>query len=246
MRILLLAALIASPVIAEVAPRPVGPDPRIRSLAYDPDEVFRLDLAMKFITHIRFAPGEAIQSVSVGDSASWQIVRLQRGDVLAIKPLIAGAASNMNVITDRRSYVFELRARWLKAGSRHHAYRVSFTYPEEEAAEARAAALAASRPKDRDYHWAGDAALRPLAVFDDGVKTTFRLPRHAPRPALFAVDAAGEEALVNTVQNADGFTADRVSARWTLRYGEEAAAIAHGAALGPVAAPASRREAPER
>ena len=59
MRILLLAALIASPVMAEVAPRPVGPDPRIRSLAYDPDEVFRLDLAMKFITHIRFAPGEA-------------------------------------------------------------------------------------------------------------------------------------------------------------------------------------------
>ena len=76
MRALLLAALIASPAIAEIAPRPVGPDPRIRSLAYDPDEVFRLNLAMKFITHIRFAPGEAIQSVSVGDSASWQIVRL--------------------------------------------------------------------------------------------------------------------------------------------------------------------------
>ena len=137
MRALLLAALIASPAIAEIAPRPVGPDPRIRSLAYDPDEVFRLNLAMKFITHIRFAPGEAIQSVSVGDSASWQIVRLQRGDVLAIKPLIAGAASNMNVITDRRSYVFELRARWLKAGSRRHAWRVSFTYPQEEAAEER-------------------------------------------------------------------------------------------------------------
>ena len=138
MRALLLAALIASPAMAEVAPRPVGPDPRIRTLAYDPDEVFRLNLAMKFITHIRFAPGEAVQSVSVGDSASWQIVRLQQGDVLAIKPLINGAASNMNVITDRRSYVFELRARWLKAGSRHHAYRVSFTYPEEAAAEARA------------------------------------------------------------------------------------------------------------
>ena len=65
MRALLLAALIASPAMAEVAPRPVGPDPRIRTLAYDPDEVFRLNLAMKFITHIRFAPGEAVQSVSV-------------------------------------------------------------------------------------------------------------------------------------------------------------------------------------
>ena len=124
MRILLLAALIASPVMAEVAPRPVGPDPRIRSLAYDPDEVFRLNLAMKFITHIRFAPGEAVQSVSVGDSASWQIVRLQRGDVLAIKPLINGAASNMNVITDRRSYVFELRARW-RGPRRREAMRAS-------------------------------------------------------------------------------------------------------------------------
>ena len=58
--------------------------------------------------------------------------------------------------------------------------------------------------------------------------------------------AAGEEALVNTVQSADGFTADRVSARWTLRYGGEAAAIAHGDALGPVAAPAPRREAYEQ
>ena len=73
------------------APRSIGADPRIKQYTYVKDTVYRLDVAMKIITSIEFAPGEAIDSVLMGDSESWQVIRLQSGNVLAVKPLIEGA-----------------------------------------------------------------------------------------------------------------------------------------------------------
>ena len=107
------AALVASmgAVFAETAPRPYSADPRIRYYTYSEHDVYRLDVYMRFITSIQFASGENIESVKVGDSASWQIVRLNRGDVLSVKPLVQGAYTNMTVYTDRRVYTFELKDR---------------------------------------------------------------------------------------------------------------------------------------
>ena len=197
---LLVLALLASvtTAAAETKPRPFAQDPRIRHYVYDAHEVYRLDTYLRFITAIEFAAGENITSVQVGDSESWQIVRLNRGDVLSIKPLIDGAYTNMTVYTDRRAYTFELRARQGQVGSPNLNYRVSFTYPEEEAARRRKAAERALRPRDYDYHAAGKAAsIRPIQVYDDGRQTFFVFPEGARRPAIFAADASGRESVVN-------------------------------------------------
>ena len=57
----------ALPAAAETQPRSIGADPRIKQYIYSKDTVYRLDLAMKFITSIEFARGEAIDSVLMGD-----------------------------------------------------------------------------------------------------------------------------------------------------------------------------------
>lgn len=219
--------LAAAPAFAETKPRSLPSDPRIRQYSFDPHTVYRLDVFMKFITSIHFAPGEQIESIQIGDSASWEVVRLSRGDVLSVKPLIHGAYTNMTVLTDRRAYTFELRAKTANVGSHHLNYRISFRYPKEEAQRRAARNAIQSRPKDYNYVAAGDQGLKPEHVYDDGVATYFRWPAGEPRPAIFRVDAQGREAIVNVRTTKDGFIVDSTSERWTIRKGVRELCVAH-------------------
>ena len=243
-RTLLILAIVASAgtASAETKPSSFAEDPRIRHFSYDRHEVYRLDTYMRFITSIEFAEGENIESVQVGDSESWQIVRLDRGDILSVKPLIDGAYTNMTVYTDRRPYTFELRAQKAQAGSPNLNYRVSFRYPDEEAEARRAASARASRPRDYAYYAAGEAtSLRPLQVFDDGQRTSFSFPEGTRRPAIFAVDASGREAIVNVQHTGTASVVDRVSERWTVRIGNEEICVAHADVIRSV--PGGRKAA---
>ncbi len=124
----------------------------------------------------------------MGDSESWQVIRLQRGNVLAVKPLIEGAATNMTVYTSANVYTFELRALTVGAGSPSLSYRIDFRYLDKERAASAAATERRSRPRDPNYYVAGKAAFQPVAVYDDGRATYFQFPANAPRPAIFRVD----------------------------------------------------------
>lgn len=242
--ILALLALIvfSAAVSAETAPRPYPKDSRIRSFTYSEHDVYRLDTYMRFITAIEFAPGENIESVQVGDSESWQIVRLDRGDVLSVKPLIDGAYTNMTVYTNLRPYTFELRAKTANVGSPNLNYRVSFQYPQEQARLRNAATARAERPRNYDYYAAGDApAIKPVEVYDDGKRTTFVFPDNARRPGIFLVGPDGRESIVNVSHDTNTSIVDRVSDRWTVRIGNEEICVASGTAIGSV--PGGRRAA---
>jgi type IV secretion system protein VirB9 len=237
-----LLALLAtvSAAAAETAPRPFPQDSRIRQFTYHENEVYRLDTFMRFITSIQFAPGENVESVQVGDSESWQIVRLDRGDVLSVKPLIEGAYTNMTVYTNLRPYTFELRARTARVGSPDLNYRVSFRYPQEEARVRNAAIERAERPKDFNYFAAGDAAaIKPVQVYDDGRRTIFVFPDNARRPGIFLVGPDGRESIVNVRHAENASIVDRVSDRWTIRIGDEEICVAHGDVIRSV--PGGRR-----
>lgn len=235
-------AALPSASFAEMQPISYSSDPRIRYFTYDRNDVYRLDTFMRFITSIEFERGEVIESVQAGDSASWEITRLNRGDVLAIKPLIEGAATNITVYTDRRVYTFEVRSRSAQAGSRALNYRVSFRYPEVEARRRTQQAERASRPMDTDYFAAGAAEFAPTRVYSDGVSTYFTFPPNAPRPSIFRVDARGRESIVNVRQTRNGARIDSVSDLWTVRIGDEEICIAHGRAIGRV--PGGNRATP--
>ncbi|PZQ46086.1 MAG: hypothetical protein DI556_21250 [Rhodovulum sulfidophilum] len=235
---LALAALLVlapCPGFAETGPRAIGADPRIKQYTYSATTVYRLDVAMKIITSIEFAPGESIDSVLMGDSESWEVIRLQSGNVLAVKPLIAGARTNMTVYTGQRSYTFELRAVSARAGSSSLNYRIGFRYPEQDRAKAARRQALAARPRDPNYYVAGrKTAFRPVSVYDDGRTTTFIFAEDAPRPAIFRVDAQGRESIVNVRETGTTSVVTGVSERWTLRIGDEELCVAHARVLETV------------
>jgi type IV secretion system protein VirB9 len=71
----------------------------------------------------------------------------------------------------------------------------------------------------------GASALTPLRVFDDGRFTYFQMPAGSETPAIFVLNAHGEEEVVNS-QVRGGFTVvDLVADAFVLRFGRDRALV---------------------
>src|SRR5690606_39723970 len=77
---------------------------------------------------IRFGEGEHIENVAIGDSTVWQVTPNRRANLLFIKPLADRATTNMTVVTDRHTYLFDLVA---SPAHKTPLYVLAFTYPKE-------------------------------------------------------------------------------------------------------------------
>ena len=85
-------------------------DNRLVERMYDPAEVVRVEGKAGVQATIRFAEDEHIENVAIGDSEAWQVTPNKRANLLFVKPLAPTAATNMTVVTDRRTYLFDLVA----------------------------------------------------------------------------------------------------------------------------------------
>ncbi|RZN16026.1 TrbG/VirB9 family P-type conjugative transfer protein [Bradyrhizobium sp. Leo121] len=229
--IILMAFL--SAVKAEQSPKAATSDWRIKRYVYDENNVYKLDLYLKSITAIQFAQGEIIESILVGDSASWEVVKLKVGNVMSVKPIIDQALTNMTVYTDRRIYTFELRTvgeikAGMQAGARQ-AFRATFIYPDESKAPHEGSVR--GLPINHEYAASGDARFRPIAVTDNTLQTTFILPRGAPRPAVFMIGQDREEKLVNSRTDGDRIVVDGISDFWVMRIGDNTVCVAKESAV---------------
>ncbi|WP_053999684.1 TrbG/VirB9 family P-type conjugative transfer protein [Ahrensia marina] len=223
---LLLASSISG--LAEQRPAPLPADGRIKQFVYNENTVYRLDMHTNFISTVQFGKNEVVESIQVGDSASWQIIRLKRGDVISIKPLNVDAVTNMTVYTDRRVYSFELRAHRGKAGHRqNHNFRTTFKYPTPVVSEY-GAASGSKRGRNFDYHIAGSAEFAPIEVFDNGKQTFFTFPENGPLPGIFKVGKGGKEYIVNSRTSGRQIIVDGVEKDWTVRIGPDAICIHNG------------------
>ena len=88
---------------AEVAPASMGADARVRSVLYNPVDVIRLDTHLRVNTAIELGAGERIDSVLLGDSEAFEVEVLSNRTTVSVKPLIAGAETNMTIYTGRRT-----------------------------------------------------------------------------------------------------------------------------------------------
>ena len=104
-------------------------DARIKLLHYDPNDIYPLTTRVGYQTNVEFSQHEEIETISVGDRSFWQII--PSGHRLFIRPVQENAATNMTVITNRRSYQFDLQS--LPRKSKGVVYVARFIYPEEEA-----------------------------------------------------------------------------------------------------------------
>ncbi|RWQ13138.1 TrbG/VirB9 family P-type conjugative transfer protein [Mesorhizobium sp.] len=224
---LLYVVIPVNSAMAEQSPVGFASDVRIKHYVYDERNVYKLNLYIKSVTAIQFAEGENVESILIGDSASWEVIRLKRGNVISLKPIIDKALTNMTVYTDQRVYTFEIRSvgqisAGMAAGA-DQAFRAVFTYPHELKAVGNSPAAVA--PANHGYMVSGDARFRPLAVTDNMLQTTFVLPRGAPQPAIFKVDHDRVEKLVNSRSQGDRIIADGTSDYWVMRIGNDTVCV---------------------
>lgn len=123
-----IAALLATHASAQDFAEPIATDSRIKTLVYNENEVYQIVTNYGFQSNIEFAQSETVETISLGDQIGWQVV--PSGRHLFIKALEENGRTNMTVITNRRVYQFDLKAR-ANANSRDEdlAYVIRFYYP---------------------------------------------------------------------------------------------------------------------
>lgn len=223
---------VSGPSFAEQQPVPLPADGRIKQFVYNENTVYRLDMHTNFISTVQFGKNEVVESIQVGDSASWQIIRLKRGDVISIKPLNDDAVTNMTVYTDARVYSFELRAHKGRSGpssgnGQSHNFRTTFKYPTAVVSEF-GNVVTSKKGRNFDYYVAGTAEFAPVEVFDNGKQTFFSFSENAPLPAIFRVGKGGKEYLINSRTSGSQIIVDGVNKEWTVRIGDEAICVSNG------------------
>lgn len=232
--ILLAALLAANPSAAAVKPAPGVTDPRIRTVAYDPDEVIELAATLGYQLTIEFAADERIENVAIGDSLGWQVTPNRRANLLFLKPLDPSTRTNMSVITSLRRYNFALSARTAKAAGRDVVFGLRFDIPEP--APVFVAPPPAPQPPqvvNSAYSYSGSKLLVPARVFDDGGATYFEFGPLAEYPAIFTIDEAKAESLTNVTHRDGLLVVDELAPRFALRRGEEVTWIVNEAYRRP-------------
>src|SRR6185312_14702332 len=84
------------------------PDPRIRVVPYRTDAVYRIRGYVGYQIDITFAPEERFVGLGVGDSKG--VAFAADANHLFLKPRAAHVATNLTVLTDRRTYLFDYEA----------------------------------------------------------------------------------------------------------------------------------------
>jgi len=224
----LLAGLLLWPQVAPAVqvPRPVATDSRIRTVRYSPNEVFQFIGHYGFQSSIEFEQDEKILTVSVGDSLAWLIN--PSGNRLFLKPIEQNALTNMTVITDKRSYLFELHAAETQSiRDENMVFVLRFIFPQSDTAALDFNNFEPMPDIERDrekfnfsYTIRGSDVIAPIRIFDDGEFTYFQFrDQNTEIPGIFLVDALGNEQLVNFRTRGDYIVVERVGSRFTLRRG---------------------------
>jgi type IV secretion system protein VirB9 len=215
----LLLSMTALPVLAETAPKPGSHDARVTYATYQEGQVYRINTRLRNVTLVELGEGEKIQSIAIGDLESFKIDKLERANLFIIKPVVAGATTNLTVETQRNIYFLQVT----EGGRGNPNYSVKFTVPGSTRAATPGSEIPASLPMSYKIMKKGRAlpGFAPVSISDDGRKTTFVIPPGAPMPTIFRADAKGQEYSVNSSVRGTTITVSTRSERWVLRYGEE-------------------------
>jgi type IV secretion system protein VirB9 len=231
-------ALFSSPALAST-------DSRLQSVHYEADEVVTVKGRLGYQSMIEFAQGEQIENVAVGDSSAWQVTPNKRANLLFLKPLMAGAKTNMTVVTDQRTYLFDLS---VASGGSAPLYNLRFTYgpkpqqpriaypnllPDAPAAATSppqrvlpaAAPAVAQRRLNFDWKGKGDKQLLPARYYDDGRSVYLQWKPGVPMPALFDRDEKGREGLLNFRLVGNFIVVDQVPRTLVMRLGKDEAVL---------------------
>lgn len=212
---------------------PSDKDDRIQTVYYSEADVVVVEGHYGFITTVEFSKDEIIETVSIGDSEAWSVIKASQPNLLFLKPVERDANTNLTVVSNLRIYTFMLRSNIAKSEKdKKVTFRLKFKYPGQESDKLvasfrerdRIKSLALSEPItpdqwNLDYSFAGNSKLRPTRTFDDGRFTYFAFPKMESLPAIFLVNEDRTETLINFQQRGDYIVVERIGRQFTLRNG---------------------------
>jgi len=232
-RLALIACLLApTPAIAR--------DARITTRFYDPAVVVEVHGRTGIESTIEFNSDEQIENIAVGDSATWQVTPNKGARLLFVKPIKAGVHCNLTVVTNKRTYFFDL----LSTGTNVPLYSLRFTYPAPPKpvvvpvpVVAKPAPPPAPTPADLNFAWSGEGAkdLLPARMFDDGHATWLAWPKDRTLPAILAPQPDGKDGAVNYTTKGNYIVVDGVPSQLMLRQGKQKAVIHPDSRAAPAA-----------
>ena len=222
-------------VKASQLPRYLGTEKKFRSYIYNPNDVYRYLGHYTYQGFIEFGEDETINTISMGDPSLWLFEHL--GNRLFLKPVgDKNSETNMTVISNKKIYHFELTAKEAKnINDKDLIFVAKFSYPDEKDKNIIEfpKVIASDEPDMRDisiynfsYQFTGETSIAPIKVFDNGEFTYLQFPKkNAEVPAVFAVDAAGFESLVNFRAAGEYIIIEKVAPQFTLRSGSDVVCI---------------------
>jgi type IV secretion system protein VirB9 len=225
-----MAFTVALGAIAETLPKSGQGDPRIRTAVYSSDEVYRLYGYVGYHLDLEFEADETFQALSGGDLEG--LTYSAHGNVLTLKPKVAGTEMNLAVTTSKRRYYFEysVSVRRPNPDVAPVMYAVRFAYPpahpsgdgltDEERVQKDLTRARQTGARNTDYWFCGDNAVKPTGASDDGVQTRITFPARSELPALFVRNDDGTESLLNFSIDQGDVLIHRIAARFIVRRGK--------------------------
>ncbi|HMS85808.1 MAG TPA: P-type conjugative transfer protein TrbG [Nitrospira sp.] len=196
------------------------------------------------VCDVALQPGEQVNSVNVGDNVRWSIEPALTGSGVEetqhviIKPREVGLETSLVVATNRRAYYLRLRSHKTR-----YMPQVAFSYPEDAAVKFEVLKARQQReikektiPQTSDYlpklsfeyDVAGQAAWKPVRVYNDGARTVIEMPpsiAQTEAPILLIVRKEGglfteaEEVMVNYQLQGSRYVVDTVFQKAVLVAG---------------------------
>jgi len=222
-------SLYALQSLAEIVPIRGIVDSRIRTAAYESEQVYRLRGFVGYQIDLEFEPGESFIGLGAGDMEG--LAYFGQDNHLFLKPKAAKVATNLTVLTTRRRYQIDYTAvpERPRPDDPDVIFAVRFTYAPLSAQSAVDAAAKridaalkdapAKRPRNVDFWYCGSPNLRPVAASDDGVHTRLRFAANADLPAIFVRNADDSESLLNFSMDNGDVIVHRVARQFILRRG---------------------------
>jgi type IV secretion system protein VirB9 len=197
--------MMATPLIALVAlsvSTAPSADARVHNISYRSGETFTLKSSEGSTVTIILEANERVLQADAADAEAFDIVSADGGGTLFVRMLRTPTDPSIVVRTHLRTYRFAVQP-----GPADDATNmVRFSY---------------GVGSGMGYKISGEKALRPVRVSDDGLHTYLEWSEEQALPAVFAVNALGDEEMVDGYMRSGIFTIDRVHGELVFRIGKK-------------------------
>lgn len=215
---------------------PAPKENRIVRYTYSPDVIFRILSVPNLTTHLELGEDEGVKEApAIGDQAQWIVTGGPRH--LFIKPLRFDLETSLTVVTNKRTYQFQLISG--KSMGAPVFQKVSFLYPDREMEvklrkETETAVVEAEQnrlagqvvatnvdPSTLDFGFKieGDAPFKPSTAYTNGKFTFLVMPNTQDSPAIFLLDEEDNPSLINYQVKANMIVVERVATKLLLKLG---------------------------